>query len=200
VVVYRHQPGPVPVDPELAVVNQRLEAMKTILSDEAARLNGLNRASMRPTDPDLTRLDVLRNDSCTTAAIHADRAAAGGPAVSVDLSSPLPQMSARDIMNATNGNAPVTLPGGPADLHQGLSVALNKPGSRAIVVIERADGTPGHAFNAENLGGHIWLFEAHDGVAVPLAGQPAGVVGVEGFYPLNVIKQQGGYCVIVTHP
>ena len=42
------------------------------------------------------------------------------------------------------------------------------------------------------------MFEAHDGVAVPLDAQPAGVVGVEGFYPLKPIKKSGGYTIVVT--
>jgi hypothetical protein len=65
-------------------------------------------------------------------------------------------------------------------------------------VINRTDATPGHVFNAENINGHIWLFEAHDGVAVPLDSQAPGVVGVQGFYPLSPIKTSGSYEVIVT--
>jgi hypothetical protein len=53
--------------------------------------------------------------------------------------------------------------------------------------------------SAENIHGQIWLFEAHDGVAVPLHAQPAGLVGVEAFYDLTKVKPQGCYSVVVTN-
>ena len=39
-----------------------------------------------------------------------------------------------------------------------------------MVVIERADGSPGHILNAENVNGTIWLYEVYSGQAAPVAG------------------------------
>ena len=92
------------------------------------------------------------------------------------------------------------------DLHEELHKALPKPGSRGVVVIRRADNSPAHACNAENINGKIWLFEAHDGVAVPIgklstgeSHQPRGVVGVQGFYRLESVRKSKCYDLIITN-
>ena len=149
-------------------------------------------------DDDVFRLRNLRNNSCPTAAIRLDRAAAGQEVDPINPLESLPLLSPRGIMGHVDGNAPMVLPGSPSDLHEGLRALLQRPGARAIVVIEQANRKPGHVFNAENINGKVWLFEAYDGVAVPLDGQPTGVVSVEGFYPLAPIKPAGGYSAIVT--
>ena len=69
-----------------------------------------------------------------------------------------------------------------------------------MVVIERADGTPGHVLNAENVNGTIWLYEVYSGQAAPVAGQMPGVVAIEAFYPLGDIAPSGGYSIIVVGP
>ena len=105
-------------------------------------------------------------------------------------------MLPRGIMGHVGVNSPVTLSGTPLSLHGELASLLPKPGSRAVVVINRIDNTPGHVFNAENISGRIWIFEAHDGVAVPLYLQPKGTIGVEAFYPASAIKTSGGFTAI----
>ena len=110
-------------------------------------------------------------------------------------------MSARDLLYAVDdASAAPPFRGAPTDLLQLLTDQLPTPGSRALVVIERADGQPGHVLNAENVNGNIWLYEAYTGQAAPVAGQPPGVVAVEAFYPLEEIAPSGGYNVVVIGP
>lgn len=208
--VYKHVSGDAPpADPELAIVNERLEAMKTILTEQADRLHSVNPATLDPeaeAEHNLLML-LLTEHSCAEAAIRADRAAFGELARELDLLTVM-QRQPRGIMGKINGETPKLLPGGPQDLLAGLSTELDKHGSRAVVVLELkpvlVDGVwkevPGHVFNAENINGNIWIFEAHDGVAVNLSQQPAGVVGLEAFYSLSPLKATGCYNVILSHP
>jgi len=124
-----------------------------------------------------------------------------GRCIPLNPAAELRQLSARDllyIVDDARGAPPFR--GTPSDLPQFLGDQLSTPGSRALVVIERADGTPGHVINAENINGTIWLYEAYSGQAASLTGQPPKVVAVEAFYPLEAIAPRGGYSVIViTH-
>ncbi|OWK45791.1 hypothetical protein [Fimbriiglobus ruber] len=194
VAVYRHQPGPPPLDPEMAVVNQRLEAMKTILSDEVDRLKTLKDTG-KISKEEYIRLNNIGKHTCAEAAIEAERAAAGHEPRPVDVNNAR-QLDSREIRRRVDGDASYKYTGNPADLHEELARALPQKESRAIVVINRTDTKAGHVFNVENINDRIWLFEAHDGIAIPLHGQPADVVGVQALYPLGNI---GGYDVIITH-
>ena len=196
--VVQYVEGAAPADANLAVVNQRLQLARQILAEEVRRLEAIDPTVITPEEA--IRLDNLRNASCAEAAVRLERAIATGEVNPLDPAGMLRQLSARDLMNILDTEAPITLPGTPADLAPGLAniEALQTPGARALIVIERADGTPGHVLNAENINGTIWLYETYSAQGTPIAGLPQGVVAIEAFYPLEVIARNGGYSVIVV--
>lgn len=191
--------GAAPADAELATVNGRLQLARQIVAEEVQRLESIDPANITPAEQAMLR--NLRNNSCAEAAVQLERAIATGEVNPLDPAGTLRQLNARDLLYAVdNASAAPPFRGAPGDLPQLLADQLRTPGSRALVVIERADGTPGHVLNAENVNGTIWLYEAYSGRAAPVTGQPARVAAVEAFYPLGEIAPRGGYSVIVVGP
>jgi hypothetical protein len=72
----RYVEGPAPADAELAIVNQRLQLARQILTEEVQRLEAIDTAVI--TQAELDMLVNLRNASCAEAAVRLERAIATG--------------------------------------------------------------------------------------------------------------------------
>jgi hypothetical protein len=191
--------GAAPAEADLAIVNQRLALARQVLAEEVQRLEALESAGTL-TAAEEALLRAFRNDSCAEAAVQLENAIRTGTAEPVNPAA-MRQVSARDLVYAFD-EASATPPfrGAPADLAPMLAERLPTPGQRALVVLERADGKPGHVLNAENVNGTIYLYESYSGQGASVAGQPAGVVAVEVFYPVGELAPSGGYSVVVVWP
>jgi hypothetical protein len=186
-IVYQFSPTKNQVG-EFATIDKRLREGYNIVGRELAELDSIS----NPSEDVVRRINKLLTCSCAEAAIQANMASRGG--VYRKIGSSVEQLDLDDLLKVGVRHSEHTRVN---DFLNNLTEGLSVNSPRAIIYFQpRGRELAGHTINAELINGEIWLYEAIEGLAVPLNRQVVdGITGVE---PFTEISSTRKYFTIFT--